>query len=192
MALARTSIHLIEWAPQLHQYPRPQSERQLPVAFHGDSPRWACRSDPGCYQITASFLGPRSCETLCTPLKSEEVPLALLKVSPTSLQSQTLWGLIFPVQDCWARKTTWGSDLSLLGENLCSHNHSLVCGLPTLVHGTWLYHISAGPTCFIVVPSLYIFFICSSFLVGSSLFQWCVSQVAVILLCPWKQQGSKK
>ena len=109
MALARTRVHLIEGAPpnSRHKYPCPQSELQLHVAFHGDSPRWACRSDPGCYQITASFLGPRSCETLCTPLKSGEVPLALLKVSPTGLQSQTLWGLIFPVQDCWARKMTW-------------------------------------------------------------------------------------
>ena len=41
MAFARTRVHLIEGAPQndCQHYPCPQRELQLPLAFHGDSPR---------------------------------------------------------------------------------------------------------------------------------------------------------
>ena len=65
-------------------------------------PRSACGSDPGSFQITASALGPGAGETLCVPCKSGvsvfHSLLALPKVSPAGLQSQTFWGLIYLVQ----------------------------------------------------------------------------------------------
>ena len=58
---------------------------------------------PESYPITASALGPSTCEILCVPFRSEvsifSSPVGLSKLSSTSLQSQIFWGLIFPVQD---------------------------------------------------------------------------------------------
>ena len=54
--------------------------------------------------------------------------LVLLKVSPTGLQTQVFWELIFLVQ---LRSPVWGSDLLLPGENLCNCNYPLFCGSPT-------------------------------------------------------------
>lgn len=42
------------------------------------------------------------------------------RVCPTGLQSQTFWGLVFPMQDPQAGSLMWGSDLSLQWENLCN------------------------------------------------------------------------
>ena len=60
----------------------------------------------------------QECKISCAPFKSEvsisssplkvSPPPALLKVSPAGLQSQMLWGLIFPVQDPWAGKCNTG------------------------------------------------------------------------------------
>ena len=69
--------------------------------------------------------GPRVCEILCAPFNGgvsvSYGPLGLLYVSPTDLQSQMLWGLIFPVQDPWAGEpdmvlgllVPWGEPLQL-------------------------------------------------------------------------------
>ena len=59
---------------------------------------------PGvCEILCASALGPGVYEILRASVMSEisisHSPLALLKVNPTGLQSQTLWGLVFLVQD---------------------------------------------------------------------------------------------
>ena len=75
----------------------------MPAASLGDSTGSAGGSDPTSFQITASALGLGVCEILCVPFKSgvsiSHSLLALLKVSPTGLQSQTFWGLVFSVQD---------------------------------------------------------------------------------------------
>ena len=74
----------------------------MPPASLKDS-RSAGRSGPGSFQITASALCPGAYEILCAPFKCgvsiSPNPLGLLKVISTGLQSQTFWGLIFPVQD---------------------------------------------------------------------------------------------
>ena len=55
------------------------------------------------------------------PFKSEVFispsPLGLPKVSPAGPESQMLWGLIFLVQDSWARELNVGP-LTPLGETL--------------------------------------------------------------------------
>ena len=127
MALASTSVHVVERAPQngCHQCLCPQGELQFPPASLGGSPRSAGGSDPGSFQTTASALGPRAYEILCAPFKSgisiSHIPLGLLKVSPAGLQSQKFWGLVFPVQDSQAGEpnvglgplTPWGESLQL-------------------------------------------------------------------------------
>ena len=63
-------------------------------------------------------------------------PLALLKLSPAGLPSQTFWGLIFPVQDPWAVESDVGFRYHLLlGENLCNCKSS-ICGVPTWGYGS--------------------------------------------------------
>lgn len=55
--------------------------------------------------LSTSPLGLQVCAILCSPFISgvsiSHSPVALLKVSPTGLQSQMSWGFIFPVQDLW-------------------------------------------------------------------------------------------
>ena len=84
-------------------------------------------------------------QILCVPFKSgvsiSHNSLALPKVSPTGLWSQTSWRLIFLVQDPQTGEPRWGSDPFLLGENLHICNYPPVCGLPTQKYGSWLYHI---------------------------------------------------
>lgn len=67
------------------------------------------RSDPGSLQTTASALGPRVCEIVCAPFESEvsitHRPLGFQKVSHPGLQNQTLWELVFLVEEPWA----WGT-----------------------------------------------------------------------------------
>ena len=95
MAFASTSVLMVEQAPQngCHQCLCPQSELQSPPVSPGASPTSAGGSDPGSFQITASALGPGVCEILCSHFKSgvslSHSLLALLKVSPIGLQSQT-------------------------------------------------------------------------------------------------------
>ena len=95
----------------------------MPLVSPGDSPRSAVRSDPESFQITVSASGPRACEIFCAPFRSEvSIPyslLGLLKVRPAGLQSQMLWGLIFPGQDPQAGESDVGlGPLTLVGEPL--------------------------------------------------------------------------
>ena len=89
-----------------------QGELQLFSASLGVSPRSSGGSDPGSFQITASALAPGVCEILCASFKSgtsiSHSPLALPKVIHARLQSQIFWGIIFPVQDPWAREPDVG------------------------------------------------------------------------------------
>ena len=78
-----------------HQGLCPWGKPLLPSASPGGSPRSACCSDPGFFQMTASALVPEACEILCVPFGSgvfiSYSPLALLKASPACLQSQMFW-----------------------------------------------------------------------------------------------------
>ena len=81
-------------------------------------------SDPGSFQIIASALDPKVCVKFCThPLRVESI-IPQPSGSPegfASLQSQTFWGPIFPVQDPWAGEpdveletlALWGEPLQL-------------------------------------------------------------------------------
>ena len=105
-------------------HPRPQvssSHLQLPWRFTKIR-RWVW---PRLLSNSCFCLGPGGCEILCSPFKSGvsicPSPLGLLKVSPAGLQSQTFWGLIFPVKDPQAGEpsvelrpfTPWGEPLAL-------------------------------------------------------------------------------
>ena len=86
-----------------HQLLCPQREPQPPPSSPGDPLRPAGMSVPGSYEVTAFALGLSAHEILCAPFKSEvsvfPKPVELLQLSPTSLQSQMLWGLLFPMPD---------------------------------------------------------------------------------------------
>ena len=107
--------------------------RLPPTSLRG-SPRPAGRSGPGSYQITAFALG-IVYEILFAPFKSDTSisprPVGLPKLSPTGLQSQMLWGIIFLVQDPQAGEPNVGlRTLTPLGEPL-RYNYSPGFGPPT-------------------------------------------------------------
>ena len=54
-------------------------------------------------------------------------PMDLLKVNPTGLQNQTLWGLVFQVQGPRTGKLGGDSDHLFFGEDLCDCNYFLLC-----------------------------------------------------------------
>ena len=101
-------------------------------------PLWrtpAGSSGTGSYQSTAFAQGSRPCEISCSPFNSEisipPIPVGLPKLSPSGLQNQMLWGLIFLIQEPWA----YEPDMVLrtlipMGEAL-QCNYSPVCELPT-------------------------------------------------------------
>ena len=79
---------------------------------------------PESYHITAFILGPGPCEVfVCMPLKSEisisPSPVEPLKLSPTGLQGQRLWGLIFLLPYPWTGESDGGLRiLTPMGEPL--------------------------------------------------------------------------
>ena len=137
MALVSSSVHMAEGASKNDccQCLYSHSELQLPPAFPDDSWRSTYSSDPGSSQITAPDLGPRVCEILCAPFKSEisisPSPLGLAKVRPACLQSQMLWGFIFQRQDPQTGYPNMGLRLlTLFGEALQCNFSVFVCHSP--------------------------------------------------------------
>ena len=161
MALVSTSVFIMVWAPKTVCCPClcPLSESQLHPASQGGSPKSASGYDPCSFHITASVQGPIVCEILCVLFMGgvfiSHSPLALLKVSPTGLQRQIFWGLIFLVQDPWVGCPLWGLDTLLLGENLCNYDYSPISGSPPQGYGSWVSHDSTHPI-HLVVSSLYL------------------------------------
>ena len=139
MVLARASVILVEQAPKHGscQCLCPKSELQLSPSTPGGSPRSSGGSDPGSFQVTASALDPGAGEILCVTFTNRVSifysPLAFLKVSPTGLQSQAFWGLVFLVQDPRLGSLMWNSDPSLLGKKLCNCYYPPICGPLTWV-----------------------------------------------------------
>ena len=104
------------------QCPCPDSQPQLPPASLGDPPKPAGRSGPGSYGVTALPWVPMQAKPCVRPPRVETVspsPVELLHSSPTGLQSQVLWGSSSPCQTPRLGSLVWGSELSLLWENLC-------------------------------------------------------------------------
>ena len=145
----------------------------LPPALWGDSPRPAGGSGPGSCQITGSAPGPDGLGLLCAPPKSEESistnPLGLLKISPTGLESQMLWGLTLMVQDPQAGEPNMElRTLTATGGPL-QYNYSPVYRLPTQGFGAYLYHEPTLPI-HLMWFLLYVFSFRRSFLVGAVFF----------------------
>lgn len=99
-----------------------QAELQLPPTSPEDSPRPTGGSDPGCFQMTTSSLGPGMCDVLLCPLRVESLfslILRLFKGGFTGPQNQM--ELVFLVQDPQAGEpgvrpellTPWGEPLQL-------------------------------------------------------------------------------
>ena len=161
MALARASVHEVEWFPQNAslQCLCLQGEFQLPPASPRSCLRSVGGSDPGSLKL---LLLPwvlecvRFCVCLLRVESLSHSAQALLKLSLTGLQSQTFWGLIFLVQGPGLGSRMWSSDPSLLGENLYDCNCLPICRLPTQVCGSWLFWISAPLIYLVVVSSLYL------------------------------------
>lgn len=92
-------------------------EFQLPPL--GGSSKPSRGSDPSFFQTSASVLGLGACKILCYTLLRAG---SLSPTGPAGLQSQTLWVLIFPVQDPQAGEsdvglrslTPWGAPLQVL------------------------------------------------------------------------------
>ena len=125
MVLASSSVHVVEGAPKngCCQCLCPEGELQLPIVSLKDSSGSAGGTNPSSCQFTASSLGPAVYEILCALFKSEvsifSSPLGFLKVSPADLQSQMLWGFIFPVLVPQAEEPNVGlRPLTPLGEPL--------------------------------------------------------------------------
>ena len=97
----------------------PSGESQLPPASLGGSPSLASGSDSGSFQIIASLMG---LEILCVSFKcrfSVSYSHSVLPhTSPTGLQSQIFWRLIFGAQDP------------------CNCDYPPVCGSPTQGYGS--------------------------------------------------------
>ena len=162
MSLASTCVFMVEqkW---LLQHLCHQRESQLLPASPGDSLRSASGSDPGFFQITGSVLELKAYEVLHSPFKSRVSvsysPPALSYASSSGLQYQIFWGLIFPVQDTKGGDPDvglgtlmWGSEPSLLGENLCTGDYPPICG--SSPQWSWLAHVSFPSPHFAVFPSL--------------------------------------
>ena len=95
----------------------------MPPASLEDHPRPAGRQGPGFYQITAFALGPGACEILCIPFRSEvsivPSPAELLQLSPVG-KDKCSGGSSSGCQTPRLGGLTWGSEFSLLWENLCN------------------------------------------------------------------------
>ena len=137
-----------------------QSEPQMLSASPGGSLRSSSGSDPSSFQNLASTLGPRACEFCVHNFGMNSLfprTPGPLKISPTGLQSQTVWGLVFPVQDAGLGVLTWGSDSLLLGKT-----SAIVIIFPFWITHPGLRfltvscHYSSPPVYIDVVPSVYL------------------------------------
>ena len=160
MALSSTCVHMLEWTPKMAAASVyiPKDELQLPLVSLGDSPRKAGGSGSGSFQVISSTLGFRSCKIVCAPFKSR----VCFPQPFDSPKSKLCWpSKVNILGACiWSTRLSlgipmWALDPSLLGENPFNCNYYPVCGSHTHGYGSWLYCVSAPPTC-PVVPSLYL------------------------------------
>ena len=74
--------------------------------------------------------------------------------APLASKAKRSGGLSFQHRNPGLGSPVWGSDPSLLGENLCNCNYPQVCGSSTGELGSYLGWVSALPaSCLVVVPS---------------------------------------
>ena len=117
------------------------------------------RSYSGSFQI-AVCPGSQSMQNFCVSLKSGMTTscifLALFKVSPTCLQSQMFWGLIFLCRTLRLGSLCGAQTLCSLERNSAIVTVPLFVGHPEGVLVLTVPHLHL-PTCLIVVPSLYLY-----------------------------------
>ena len=202
MVLARTSVHVVEQAPQNGCYQNlcPQGDSSCLHVSLGDSPRSAGGSDPGSFQITASALAPWACEILCASFKKKDCyflqPSECPECKPHWPSKSNVLGIHLPL---WNGEpsvglgplTPWRKSLQLSSSShlwvTCSGN------------GYRLFCISAPPL-HILLRFLYNFNCKVSFLLDSSLSHidenmrlisfTAALWIVVILVCPWEVVNS--
>ena len=112
----------------------PYCEPQPPLASAGDPLILAGRSGPVSYGVTVFFPLVLVHTRLCVPSNSgvsvSPSPVEVLQSNPTGLQSQILWGLLFPLLGPQAGKPDIGlRTFTSVGE--LWYNCFPVCGSPT-------------------------------------------------------------
>lgn len=122
MVLANTSIHMVGGAPKNGSH-RVSVTRVSHISPQ-DSPGSPGRSDPGSYPLTASALGSVVQENLCAPFKNEvSIPPALSffqKQDPPGFEAKCSGSFASWSRTLRLGSLTWGSNHSLLWENLCN------------------------------------------------------------------------
>ena len=144
----------------------------------GDSSRLAGKSGSVSCQITAFILGPGVHRVLCMAFMSKvsisPSPVWLLPSKPSALGNLFPWSWT-PGMEC----LMWGSEFSLLWENLCNIIFLQFVAFSSFSH-TWaggggmrFDYITSPPLLPISLWYLFYFLSCRSFLIGSSTFhQW--------------------
>ena len=109
-------------------------------------PSKTCRLLWSCYFA----LGPRACETLFAPSETgvsvSPSPVKFLQLSPGGLQSQMLWGLLFPWSDPHAGEPDMRLRALTPVEKLLQCNYFPVCGCPPRIYGIGFYGECTLPT----------------------------------------------
>ena len=80
--------------------------------------------------------------------------VGLLQLSPTGLQSEMVWGLLFLVLDLQTGVLTWGSTFSLWWENFCNIIILQFVDCASEDYGICLYGESTPPTSLVFISSL--------------------------------------
>ena len=107
---------------------------------------------PLCWDLERMFL----CMSFKSRISVSYSLPALLNVSSVGSQSQTFGYSTSQFRTPGLVSLMWGSDPSLLGEDLRGWDSLPAYGLPHQEGGSWLDYISTAPTHFMVVPSLYL------------------------------------
>ena len=136
----------------------PKGNPNCPLSLFRGSPRSASRSDFGTFETAISALWLRVSEFLCTPFRSG----VLASYNPKTLMNMSCW---FSVSDILRAHLPGvgplglgarsGNQIPCFGEDLHGCDFPPACGLLHWGCGSWLEHICAHPTHFVVVTSLY-------------------------------------
>ena len=161
MALASTSVFMVEWASK-NDYCQHVCAQRKSTFSPALSERLSKISNRVCSRllwITASAIDLRACEAcVCTIRAESPFPTSFWltkKQIPLAFEARH-WGRSY--SQCRTHglgSLMWSLNASALGENLWNCDYAPACGLSTRKCGSWLYYISASPVSLVVVPSLY-------------------------------------
>ena len=151
----------------------PSVRNSHPPASPGDSPRTTGRSGPGSCHLIAFALATSVYEILCAPFKSEvsisPTPVGFPKLAPLAFKAKCSGVSFSQCRTPRLGSLMWGSELSLLWENLC--NITILQFVGCLPRDMGFDYIASPPLLLVSFWFLlYVFSYRRSFLVGSSLF----------------------